>query len=536
MTEIKKNILQEELDRCLTSGMATNPPEVLQVPLSHFQTGRRKITVVGIHAQEFETTLVIGKKNEEGLSVEVLSLGYGEPDSWIPEIKSRIGHERSHIQLVISGSAMLTQVVNLPEMSRSQLDKALRLQLKLKGSQDSDVLAYAPMRTKTHEKILAVGAIAKSLRDRLEQQIKESGLPVLGWDLPILSEVRVAEELWKIAPDTESRFLVRLKTNACEMVLWEEGRDYHVQQLGIGSSAFIERIQNLLQVCHIETRIEEAQPGTLAYRAYTAARRQAIHEMYAPLIQQIKTQLISVTNEKNVALPKYFCFVSESNLLPDLTLDMARDLKMVPIRLKGLPSSALSAIGVLLPREPSARANFMSRISLWNRFESLLPRKKLQLRFNLKEQMSPLLWALMIGLLPVFGYPLYQKNRLERLLLLKKSEWSLLEAEKEKLKQFQAREVLVDRKEKVIKRILSQQLRADRAVAEVFGILPADIQLQSLTLKNDSLLLKGFAKNAHPVKKLLESASQLKHLHDPIPSGIRREKRGTEFEVSLRFR
>jgi len=272
---------------------------------------------------------------------------------------------------------------------------------------------------------------------------------------------------------------------------------------------------------------------------------QAVHDVYTPLVGQIKAHLYAGCSECGIPLPTHFAILGPGYDSFHLSETLARDLNLSAISLeKVVPVDGVQAFGAALWEKTDSHFNFLPR----GRREWL---KTLQEKLaRLQTKLSPGLGTSSMGtaremkwvgagalaVVLMVGYPTMQRFGASHEVEGVRTELEGLKSERERIQKGKDREAGFDKKMQMVKQIEAKREVLSPSMRELFAILPAEIKLQSLSFKSNVFTLKGLSHSEVAIEQFLKSALGLKTLVDPTPIGISRDKDGTTFELTLRMR
>lgn len=568
---MKRSVTQEELDSLYQvlkpfKEALLGAGETMQLALP--VEGSNAPETVGIHIGAERTNVLYLNSKRQIVKHLPVNQGYETIDKLVDGLDRNLADAKKlklPVHVTLSGKPSHFVLAKIPNLPRPSAVKAFRVQLKQSSGEDWDDVR--DIRINGTKKPAAdgqtdyfVGAIQKGIIDKISRPLKKAKVKVVNWDFDLLCLARAANFVWQRAKlENTTRLFVLLDWDHCYiMILSSDGR-LVAPRLPIGINSFLDRL--------LQTRVpppvdNQDSPvlgaNTVEVRERRVLANQAIHDVYVPLGQQLKTQLFSGCNENGIAPPTHFCLVSVGASLFRITESLSADLGLKAIPVEQLvPVEGVAALGATLSEKNDLKINLMPagseeamrniKDSLKN-FKTLLanikrirPTTKISLGGSLDRFsfVNPKVMAVLGGV-AIMGalafYPLYKRMGTTKQLQEKKREIATLGSLKEFIDASRKKEQLADKKMNLVKVIEGRSWAMSSALKEVFSILPAQIQLKTLSYRDNVLTLKGLSNSPETVNEFLKSALTLRLLMDPTPVKISKNDRNVEFELTLRFR
>ncbi len=525
--------------------------------------------VVGVHIGGERTNILYLNSKKQIVKHLPVNHGYESIDKLLEGLVRTLADAKKAklpIHVTLSGKPSHFVLAKLPRLPRPQAVKAFRVQLKQSSGEDwddvRDISINVPKKgaASDGQTEYFVGAIQKGIVEKIARPLKRSKLRVISWDFDLLCLARAANFVWQRAKlENATRLLVLLDWDHCYLMILGADGKLVAPRLPIGINSFLDRL--------LQTRVPPPVAGsespvlganTVEVRERRVLANQAIHDVYVPLGQQLKTQLFSGCNENGIPLPTHFCLVSVGATLFRITESLSADLGLRALPVEQLvPVETVAALGATLSEKTDLRVNLMPAGSeeamrnlkdsfrnirgLITRIKNIRPTTKLSLGATLDRFsfVNPKVITAGLGLLLAAGaiaYPLYSRMQTTKELQEKKREISTLGPLKDFINQAREKEGLADKKMNLVKIIEGKAWQMSSALKELFSVLPNQIQLKSLAYRENILNLKGQTNSQETVQEFLKSSLTLRLLTDPTPVTISRKDKVVEFELTFRFR
>jgi len=545
--ELKRSVTQAELDAAYAQlpQLLPTAPEVAAVtqteeplPISH------AIASVGVHIQKDRTIVVWLSADKQVVRHAALNQGYEKADALVTELTEAlvsVRGKKTPVYVALTGAPSPTLFADFPRLNRANLMKALRMQFRAQFGDEPEEIQIQPLgnnKTEKHTSYFALG-VKKTLLETILRPLRKQKIRVTAWDADIFSYVRAAGALWEKNGGGEgTRFLIVLEWDHCFLLAADKEKRLLALRLGVGVQSFLQHL-----VSSRATTATDALP--LEKRERQLNTNQAIHDVYIPFAQQIKTQLFSACNEQGIALPTHFALVASGANLFQMMESLAYDLNLTPIRLGAeLPPEAVGAFGTALFDDSGLQVNALprgkgewmrtARETIRNGLGKLAPAQSLSDAIPMN--VGVLFGIPVLVLIALAIVPFYQRWKISARLSQLRLEQVTLEADKKQIQQGKDRESLYDRKMQLIGQIELKQWKISSALKELFTTIPPAIRLQSLTFKDGIFTLKGITQEPHAVEAFLKAAIDLRLLVEPTPVDVHREKKQTVFELTFRYK
>ncbi len=549
--EAKRSVTQEELD----AAYAKLPP-VIAAPSSPMPSSEvaaedfsQAVGSIGVHLQK-DRSLVVWLSSEK-LVIRSLALnqGFEQAESLVVELGqalSSIAGKKIPISFTLSGEPGPTLFADLPRLSRNNLVKALKLQFRTQqGNEPEEIQTLAVGNPKGTDRLyhyFALG-IKKDLLEKVVRPLRKQKIRVTAWDADLLCYVRAAGSLWeKSGGGSSTRFLIILEWDHCILLVSDQSKKLLALKLSVGVQSFLQHLVSTRETLSLE-QFSELKLESVETRERRLNADQAIHDVYIPFAQQIKTQLFAACNEQGLSLPTHFALVASGANLFQMVESLAHDLSLTPIQLE-LPSEAVGAYGAALYEEVGLHLNILPRgrgevvksfrewlRSSWTKFS---PAQSLSDAIPLNAGvLFGIPFLILVGLAAI---PVVQRWKASTRLSLAKNEFREMESAKKQITQGKDREALYDKKAQLIKQIELKQYRISSALRELFTAIPPAIRLKSLSFKDGVMTLKGVTTEPSAVESFLKATMDLRLLVEPTPVDVHRDKKNTTFELTFKFR
>ena len=493
---------------------------------------------VGLHIGVFDTILFIDSDKNGNIEPMVIPISFGINEieqclNKVSSILSENGFQHLPIYLCVSGIQVHYFLSRVPKLSANHLSKAFRLQMKQELGEDAASLYSLPLWTHKSEdgeqQEYLVAGVKREFRDHIIQHFKKLDLKMGGWDVDILSYYRVSDYLWRrIQCDESSRFIIRLEKDHCHLITISPQGQLLSTHLAVGTGLFIEQM-------------EKINKGELKSNS-------ELQNQCRPFIHQIKTQLYAMCNEFGVPLPTHFILLGAATLLDGFIDCIAREINITPIAFDNLfPTEAIVAVGGMIQRKSSFRVNFFPsrKKLLWKSIGSGL--KRMRFRSLVGPGFNPLerirsfgnfakIGFVAIPLLAVASFPFIDRMRAEKWIKSEKQEFEKVATYKSIIEKAEQREIDYDRRTALIKLIREKKYNISSAIKELISIVPTNMKIQALQLKNGALTIKGIAKSHTQVQEYLKQAENFRFLSEPLPIAMVESKEGASFEISFKVR
>ncbi len=568
---MKRAVTQEELDALYSvlrpfREAIKGTSETIQLALP--VEGNQAAEYVGVHIGSERTNILYLNSKRQIVKHLPLNQGHEAIDKLVDGLDKTLAEAKKNklpVHLTLSGKPSHFVLARLPRLGRPQAVKAFRIQLKQSSGEDWDDIRDIQINGNKKQSADAqvdyfVGAIQKGIIDKIARPLKKAKVNIKSWDFDLLCLARSANFIWQRAKlENATRLLVLLDWDHCYlMILSADGR-LVAPRLPIGINSFLDRL--------LQTRVpppvdNQDSPvlgaNTVEVRERRVLANQAIHDVYVPLGQQLKTQLFSGCNENGIDLPTHFCLVSVGATLFRITESLSADLGLRALPVDQLvPVETVAALGATLSEKNDLKINLMPAGSqeamrnmrdslknfktLFSNLKRLRPTTRISLggtldRFSF---VNPKVLAVLGGILilgALAGYPIWARMGTTKQLQEKKREIATLGPLKDFIENARKKEALTDKKLSLVKVIEGRSWQMSSALKELFSVLPSQIQLKSLAYRDNVLTLKGLSNSPETVQEFLKSALTLRLLIDPTPVKISRNDRNVDFELTFRFR
>lgn len=556
---IKRTVTQGELDAAYASLPQLDPvvPAVAEVvPVAEPAAGAKLPSShsVGVHIQKDRTIVVWLGADREILRHVALNQGYEKAEALVNELGEALASVRGKkvpVYVSLTGAPSPTVFADFPRMNRANLMKALRMQFRTQFGEEPEEIqlqALGNNKTEKHTCYFALG-VKKTLLETILRPLRKQKIRVTAWDADLFAYVRAAGALWERNGGGQgTRFLIVLEWDHCFLLVADSEKRLLALRLGVGVQSFLQHLVSTREAHPNPDTASGASAGDavpLQKRERQLHTNQAIHDVYIPFAQQIRTQLFSACNEQGITLPTHFALVAAGANLFQMMESLAYDLSLSPVRLGAeLPSEAVGAYGTALYDDSGLVVNALPRgKGEWVRSAREAVRAALS-RLSPAQGLSdaiPMNIGVLLGipaliLVALAAVPFYQRWKVSARLEHAKREQASLEADKKQIQQGKDRESLYDRKMQLIGQIELKQWRISSALKELFSTIPPAIRLQSLTFKDGIFTLKGLTKEPVAVESFLKAAIDLRLLVEPTPVDVHRDKKQTTFEITFRYK
>ncbi len=569
---MKRAVTQEELDslyqvlrpfREAIQGVS----ETIQLALP--TDGNAAAEVVGVHVGGERTNILFLNSKRQIVKHLPVNHGYESIDKLLEGLEKNLAEAKKAklpVHFTLSGKPSHFVLAKLPRLPRPQAVKAFRVQLKQSSGEDwddvRDIAINAGKKGQSADGQMEyfVGALQKGIIEKIARPLKRNKHRIVTWDFDLLCLARAANFVWNRAKlESATRLLVLLDWDHCYLMILGADGKLVAPRLPIGINSFLDRL--------LQTRVpppvdSQDSPvlgaNTVEVRERRVLANQAIHDVYVPLGQQLKTQLFSGCNENGIPLPTHFCLVSVGATLFRITESLSADLGLRALPVEQLvPVETVAALGATLTEKTDLKVNLMPAGSeeamrnlkdsfrnfrnLTSNLKKLRPTTKISLGATLDRFsfVNPKVAFAFVGVILVCGaiaYPMYSRMQTTKELQEKKRELATLGPLKDFISKARSKEALADKKMNMVKIIEGKSWQMSHALKEMFSVLPAQVQLKSLSYRDSTLNLKGLADGPETVQEFLKSALTLQLLTDPTPVKISRKDKNVEFELTFRFR
>jgi len=543
---IKRSVTQQELD-AVYAQLPTFAPAVVAESRAAGEDTVLPTAVhsVGVHIHKDRTVLVWLGNHREAVRWTALNQGYEQPETLVTaltEALAQVRGKKTPVYVCLTGVASPLLFADFPKLARPTLLKALRLQFRAQfGEEPEEMQLQALGNTKAEKQTsyLALG-VKKSLLESILRPLRKQKIRVTAWDADLLCYVRAASALWeKHGAGQSSRFLIILEWDHCFLLVADHERRLLALRLSVGVQSFLQHL--------VSTREGQALPEneSVDVRARRLNTNQAIHDVYIPFAQQIKTQLFAACNEQGIALPTHFALVASGANLFQMVESLSYDLGLTPVVLtSALSPEAVAAYGAALYEEkdlfvnalPRGRGEWARTLREWIRasWARVSPAQSISDTIPLNAGVIfgiPFLILMMLAIVPS-----YQRWKVSARLAQARRDQASLEVEKKRIASGKERESLYDKKMHLVSQIELKQWKMSSALKELFTAIPSGVRLKSLTYKDGLFILKGVTQESSAVENFLKASMDLRLLVEPTPVDVRREKKQTTFEITFRFK
>lgn len=564
MNELRRTVTQEELDAAYAElpkapAAAANGVASYEISLPDTFPSADEVDAVGIHVGKDRSNLVMFAEGKGVLSHVGLNSGYENREALYEEIAGNLAKVRKRKLTVVgsaTGSVAGTLLTALPKMARAMMVKAVKLQFKTQLNTEPDELHLVPVngaQKVTEGNSLYLAATAeKSLVEGVAKHLRKRKVRLSAWDSDLLCFARAGGYLWeRHGLPLSTRFLVIFDWDHCHLLITGTDGKMLAPRLPVGIQSFLQHMLSAREAimpksgAEREWRVLPSDPIELRERKLLV--HQAIHDVYVPLAQQIKTELYAACNQHGVSLPTHFAVVTPEPNLFHITENLAHDLSLqsIPVE-KYFPVEAFGAVGAALWDRPQPKLNLMPKgqgewlksiKEQWAALAAKIAPAGLNVGLEgLPVGMGGILAGAAVVLALMCSLPIYKRWQVENKVETLRAEIKRVEEEKKKIALNRLREETVEKKHALVKQIELKRLSMGKAIKELFSVLPNTVKLQSLAFKSKVLTLKGQAKDPAAVEAFLKSSFNLRYLVDPTPVSIKRAKAGAEFELTFRFR
>ena len=563
---VKRHITQQELDEVLG---AVAPP--IRAEERANQTSKlasvellpgvvpAETASVGVEVGPDRSVLVYASARHTILHHTSLNQGHREPEKLAAALRKALGDSKQFrlpVHLTISGGGSHYVFAKLPKLPRTQLFKAFRVKMKQAGKDElgdlQHLTAGTPRKGEDQTHYLAA-ALNGPMHEKILQQFRRLRLRPASWDLDLLCYARAANLAWqKSEGGSSTRFIIILDWDQSSLLVSTTDGRMMAMRLPIGLQAFLENLM---------ARREATMPAGSAPKSWLnittedieirerkVLANQAVHDIYVPLVQQIKTQLFAICNEHEIPPPTHLGVLTGGTNVFHLVDSLAADLGLKLINTESyFPSDTAAAFGATLWPGKEARLNFMpaTKTEALRAMGELV--KNLRMSFSKGGGLKDKLPSLPEGSTPIYaagaavlglaiGIPVWQRMQVSKRVEAARAEMASLAGDRERIKKGQERETGIDRKMAMVRAIETNSVSMSRAIHELISVLPADIKLQTLAFRDRVLTLKGQSQSPDAVQGFLKSALEFRFISEPTPVGIRRDKDGIEFELTFKVR
>ena len=569
---MKRAITQEELDslyqilrpfREVLQGTA----ETIQLAVPTEQNAPAES--VGVHVGGERTNILYLNGKKQIVKHLPVNHGYESIDKLLEGLERTLADAKKAklpIHITLSGKPSHFVLAKLPRLPRPQAVKAFKVQLKQSSGEDwddvRDIAINVAKKGQASDGQMEyfVGALQKGIIEKIARPLKRSKLRVMSWDFDLLCLARAANFVWQRAKlENATRLLVLLDWDHCYLMILGADGKLVAPRLPIGINSFLDRLLQTRVPPPVDTGESPVLgANTVEVRERRVLANQAIHDVYVPLGQQLKTQLFSGCNENGIPLPTHFCLVSVGATLFRITESLSADLGLRALPVEQLvPVETVAALGATLSEKNDLKVNLMpagSEEALRNlkdsfrnirgvvqRVKSIRPTTKISLGATLDRFsfVNPKVAMAGVGVMlagGVIAYPIYMRMQTTKALQEKKRELATLGPLKDFISKARAKEGLADKKMNLVKIIEGKAWEMSSALKELFSVLPNQVRLKSLAYRGDILNLKGETDSQETVQEFLKSSLTLRLLTDPTPVKISRKDKNVEFELTFRFR
>lgn len=444
------------------------------------------------------------------------------------------------ISLSVSGGPVHFLITKSSPVPPNLLLKSFKLQLKqVINAEPANLFYHSLFKQERPDGVyeeFIVSCVDKDFREDLVQQARKNKLKVVSWDLSALCQAKVADYLWKQNGCADSsRFLIVLEWDHCQLFVSHPDGQLVTFSLSLGMSSFTDRL--------VQARAQIAEEGSTSIpnedisfpstdleeiEKRRESANQAIHEVYLPFAQQVKTQLYATCNEYGISLPTHFSVVGPGSTLFGIRESLAKDFGLIALSLEPLCSSEQAlALGATLKEKQFAHLNFLPRgpKEFWRVFSERVKNLKARLAHSDALSISsgiPFLnlrnlvvaGLLLVGLVAI---PVLRYFGAVRELASVQEENKKLLTLKQEIEKAELREADYQKKVQIVKLAEPKRPHLSRAMKELISILPAEIKLKGVTLKGDNLIVKGSARSHVDVQAYLKAAQSLNYLSEPAP-------------------
>ncbi len=512
--EVKRHVTQAELDAAYAACVREpHAPPSQQAPL--VAANSRTHSSLGIHLlsdRSYLVRLTEGSKLADSIRLEA---GYDNPDELFTELATHLTNVKVRklpLFVTLSGSPSVFFLTQIPRLPRTAMQKAFHLQLKqLAGEERRDLshIALPHHASPDSPSPYVVASVDKQKIDSVLSVLRRAQLHPVAWDLDFLCFVRAADFLWKAHGLGDStRFLLMMEWESCRLLIASSEGKILCPSLPIGVKSFTEKLT----------------------------------DAYVPFAQMVKTQLYSGCNEWGVPLPSHFAIVGSGARQFTAADTLGSDLALTPLPFDSVvPVDLVAAVGASLWEKEGTKFNFLPGTS--GQTLQMLKETFQKLKLAISEKSSRIeANKVAVGLastavlLALCIFPIWNRSRTSRLLDEAKAERVKLASLEKRIKESRAREQAFDRKVALVKLMESKRTQLSRAVKEVVSMIPHEIRLESLSYRDNQLLLKGLVSHQTVLENFLRSALTLRLLEEPTLVNIKAEKEKTLFDVNFKLR
>lgn len=559
-TQRKYAVTQTEVDDALKRAetAASKPAKEARENMAHaWNLSQNGSDQVGIHIRSSQTLAVVVTKKLEIKEKFILKAGYDQPEKLAAELSvlsNRLG-THSFAAVTLSGKYSPFLISKAPNVNRSMVVKALKIQLKALGTEEVDEISFAkiPFEEEGEGKpqLYIASAVTGPVLDRTVELLRKAKFRLHSWDTDILCYARAASFLWqKQGLTDETRFAVVIGANRTRLVLSCANGKFAATTIPFGNAVFLEQMALALGDPTVSANwLEEKKliiqaNDTKELIQQKAIANQAIYSLYVPFAQQIKMNLYRLCQENDMPIPEHFTVLGPGANLFRLANNLEVDLEMKRV---GFPDSVDSemagAFGAALWERHAVYLNLLpgGGGGVFQRF-----RESVQILRGKLEKLAPKGLAKQgFGRLVAFGvvflllsgiYPFWSRFKVGKELEGTKRELDALGSKREEVQTYSKRQSLLEKKLMVKRTLEAKKVPVSPVFKDILQNLPPSVKLNSISLRETNVMLKGIARTQGDLESFLEQSSQLKTVGDASPLNIRREGETVSFEISLKVR
>lgn len=562
---IKRHISQGELDALSVPGPAskTEIPKSEPAREAPLSTGNHawKIAsegqrLLGVHLRGNRTSAVLIDKKTRIEASHSFELGYENLEKCFAALESWCAKQKIKsvsVVMTYSGPKQCFFVARIPQMGGAQLQKVLQLQIKGQGMNEAVQMGHFPIPKASESKgpaDLLVGAVAESFQERVLALAKRSRFKVLAWEPETLSFLKGACRQWqRDAAHGSTRFVIVLEWNQCSLILADSLGKLVQAVLPVGVYSFLEHISVTLGEPVASSRwldsdaFEVSPKDSLEQKGVKARANEALCELYVPLAEQIRVQMVTMCQQNDIPFPSHFMLVGMGAEHFGLKERLINELGLKRVCMEDwVEAESAAAAGAALWDRSGVRVN-------------LLPARGLELLEPLKERWEGLrekLSSLKVGnavgapaasrtpkvfsagiilLLAMVSYPIGKRYLAQKQLSKSEVRWASLVADRALLQGYLEKKKELEEKLDFEKRVTKLRRPYGAMAREALSRLSPEMNLESLTWDSKGIQLLGRANSQSAIENFLQNTNRLVYYKEAVPQEIRAVSNEIHFKI-----